>query len=196
MAMLDRLIPEPEVCEVDRIRVNGSADAIWAKLRHGPLAQAWPVRALFAMRSVLMRGRGASPSIRIDDMRSSPDKPGFQVLGEAPPAEFAVGAIGQVWRLAIPFVHVTDAQAFSAFDVPGYVKVAWAIRIAPVRGANACDVAVEVRVAATDAASRRKFRRYFRVIGPFSRYIRRTLLQALARERGVPLDEFPQERAS
>ena len=196
MTLLDVLIPEPELCEVDRVRVRGSADAIWTAMRHAPLAQTRPIRALFAMRSVLMRESGASAAIRIDDMRSTPDNPGFQVLAEAPPDEFAVGAIGKVWRLAIPFVHIADAQAFRAFAAPGFVKVAWAIRITPVHAAAACDVAVEVRVAATDAASRRKFRRYFRVIGPFSRYIRRALLQTLVRDRGVPHDEVAKELAS
>ena len=181
---------------MDRARVPGSAEVIWAKLRHGALAQAWPVRALFALRGVLMRERGASPSVRVDDMHSSAEEPGFQVLAEVPPTGFAVGAIGQVWRLAIPFVHVADAQAFAAFRDPGYVKVAWAIDIAPVPGSITCDVVLEVRVAATDEASSRKFRRYFRVIGPFSRYIRRTLLDSLARGPAVSSDGVPEARAS
>ena len=41
-------------------------------------------------------------------------------------------------------------------------------------------------VAATDVASWRKFRRYFRVIGPFSRFIRRSTLRALARNAASP----------
>ncbi|HET7220561.1 MAG TPA: hypothetical protein VFJ02_21055 [Vicinamibacterales bacterium] len=176
--------------------MDAPVDVIWTKVRHGALAQGWPIRALFAVRSILMRGGGAAPDVRVDEMRSSQERPGFQVLGEDRPREFAVGAIGKVWRLEIPFVHVADASAFAAFAEPGFVKVAWAVRITPLAGGNACDVAIEVRVAATDPASRRKFHRYFRVIGPFSRYIRRALLRALARNRVAPLEDFPSELAS
>lgn len=84
-------------------------------------------------------------------------------------------------QLDIPFVHVGDDGAFAAFSQPGYIKVAWALRVLP-RGARKSHVEFEVRVAATDEASWRKFRRYFRVIGPFSRFIRRSLLRALARD--------------
>ncbi len=71
-------------------------------------------------------------------------------------------------------------QAFAEFSQPDFVKVAWAIRVLP-RGAQKSHVELEVRVAATDEAAWRKFRRYFRVIGPFSRFIRHSLLRSLAR---------------
>jgi hypothetical protein len=124
--------------------------------------------------------RRASATLQIDSLRSSPERPGFQVLAEQPPMEVAVGAIGKVWKLDIPFVHVADETAFATFSEPGFIKVAWAIRVLP-RGPERSHVELEVRVAATDTSSWRKFRRYFRVIGPFSRYIRHSLLRGLAR---------------
>ena len=77
-------------------------------------------------------------------------------------------------------MHVADEQSFAEFSQPDFVKVAWAIRVLP-RGAQKSHVELEVRVAATDEAAWRKFRRYFRVIGPFSRFIRHSLLRSLAR---------------
>ncbi len=183
MNALDQLVREPHVTEIDSALVNGSPARVWEHVRHGALAQAWPVRALFALRSVFMRD--ASPArVCIDDMRSSDAQPGFQLLMDDPPHQFAVAAIGKVWRLRIPFVHVGNAEAYAAFADPGYVKVAWAIRIAPVDRRNACHVEVEVRVHATDERAWRRFKRYFRVIGPFSRYIRRSLLRSLAEDGG------------
>jgi len=41
-------------------------------------------------------------------------------------------------------------------------------------------------VRATDEASRRRFRWYFLFVGPFSRYIRRSLLRAVARGTHAP----------
>jgi hypothetical protein len=182
MTALDQLIPRPHVLELDRVRVPAPAEAVWEKVRHGELAQARPIRALFTLRSLMMRDRtGASPTIRIDDLRSSTDRPGFQILRDDPPRELAVGAIGKVWRLRIPFVHVSSAHDYAAFTRPGFVKVAWAIRVMPF-DADTCHIEVEVRVHATDTQSWRKCRCYFWLIGPFSRYIRRSLLKTIARE--------------
>ena len=80
-------------------------------------------------------------------------------------------------------MHVANAAEYAAFAVPDFVKVAWAIRVSP-RAAQASHVELEVRVDATDEAAWRKFRRYFRFIGPASRFIRRALLRSLVREFG------------
>ncbi len=116
MAALDQLIPDPHLVELDRLRVSAPAEAVWETARHSALAQAWPIRALFALRSAMMRdSAGSSPTIRIDDLRSSADRPGFQILIDDPPRELAVGAIGKVWRLKIPFVHVAGAHDYALF---------------------------------------------------------------------------------
>jgi len=80
---------------------------------------------------------------------------------------------------------VTGSDAFAKFDTAGYARVAWALRVIP-RGDRDSRIEIEVRVDATDDASWRKFRRYFRVIGIGSRFIRHTLLGSLAKELGSP----------
>jgi hypothetical protein len=97
----------------------------------------------------------------------------------------AVGAIGKVWRLEIPFVYLSSAETFAAFAEAGFVKVAWTLRFSPL-GEHATRLVFELRVDATDDESWRKFRRYFRVIGPASRFIRRSLLAEVARNLGTP----------
>jgi hypothetical protein len=173
--------------EIDRIDLAAPAARVWERVRHGALAQSLPIRALFAMRSVASghTGHGSSSTVRIDNLRSTQERPGFQILVDDPPYEMAVAAIGKVWRLKIPFVHVADANEYPAFAQPGFIKVAWAIRVLP-RGEQQTHVELEVRVEATDARSWNRFRRYFRLIGPFSRFIRRSLLRALARDLGAP----------
>lgn len=186
MSALEGLIAEPALVEVDAIDVAAGPDAAWERIRHGDLGGPALIRALFALRTLPARLRGDEPdaALRIDDLGSSAARPGFAVLIDDPPREVVVGAIGEVWRRAIPFVHVGDAEAFAAFATPGQVKVAWAIRVlpGPDGGSTVC---MEVRVAATDAASLQRFRRYFRLIGPGSRLIRRTLLGQLARDLGA-----------
>jgi hypothetical protein len=98
-----------------------------------------------------------------------------------PPREVAIGAIGKVWRLDIPFVHAAGPSEFAKFADEGYIKVAWSIRVSPLTATSA-HLELELRVQATDEMSWRRFRRYFLVIGPASRFIRRSLLRVLRRE--------------
>lgn len=188
MTALDRLIPNPRLVDIDRVDLAAPAAQVWQRVRHAALAHSPVTRALFALRTLVDRGGETAPApagVRLDDMRSSIERPGFQILVDDPPREVAAGAIGQVWRLRIPFVHVDDAAAFRGFATPRYVKVAWAVRVSPLGPARS-HLEIEVRVTATDEAAWRKFRRYFRLIGPASRFIRRSLLGALAREFGRP----------
>jgi len=64
---------------------------------------------------------------------------------------------------------------FSSFAQPGYAKVAWNFQVQPMdRGFSL--FSTETRVLASDDASRRSFRRYLRLVGPFSGFIRRRTL--------------------
>jgi hypothetical protein len=187
MSMLDRLIPKPALREIDRAELAVNADRAWRAIRELDLARSLLVRTLFAIRTIPDRLQGKTPPLRLrlDDMISTPDKPGFQILAEDPPREVAVGAIGKVWRLVIPFVHVPDADAFAAFSKEDHLKVAWALRTIP-ESESASRIEFELRVAATDDAAWRKFVRYFRLIGPGSHLIRRVLLAQLERDLGTP----------
>lgn len=183
MTALDRVLPAPQLVEVDHVDVAASPEEAWKLLRHADFGQRSPwVRALFAIRTLTSDEK---VELRIDDLRSSTEEPGFQVLSDDPPHEVVVGAIGKVWQTDIPFVHVNDAQAFAGFSEEGFVKVAWALRVLP-RGDCDARVELEVRVDATDAESWKKFKAYFAVIGIGSRFIRHTLLSGLARELGTP----------
>ncbi len=187
MTALDRLVPMPAMVEIDYANLAATPDRVWDAVRHLDLAGSPIVRALFAVRTVPSRltGHREPLRLRLDDLVSSPERPGFQILVDDPPHEIAVGAIGKVWHLDIPFVHIDDAAAFDAFAEADYVKVAWAIRVLR-EGENCSRVEFELRVEATDDQALKKFRRYFRVIGPASRFIRHILLGQLVRELGTP----------
>jgi hypothetical protein len=179
MTALDQVVPAARLVEVDHVDVDAEPARAWADVRFGDLAASRVARALFALRTVADRLAGEEPevAVRIDDMTSTQERPGFRMLSETPGTEVVVGAIGKVWRVRIPFVHVADAEAFAAFDAEGFVKVAWALRVLP--RASGSRVEIEVRVDATDDESWGRFERYFTVIGPASRYIRRSTLAAL-----------------
>lgn len=198
MTALDRILPEPALVERHHVDIAAPTARVWQRARHLDLARIPWVRMLFALRTLPDRiaGKAVPMTVRLDDLVSSPGAPGFQILSDDPPFEVTAGAIGKVWRLVIPFVHVDGAEAFANFAEPGFVKVAWAIRVVPlppdamavgepldgVPISDSCRVEVEVRVRANDEVSWRRFERYFRVIGPASRLIRRNALNCLARD--------------
>ncbi len=188
MTVLDRLVPLPRMVEIDHVDLAASPESVWKRVRHADLARSPLTAALFATRTLASRLDGARPEPvvgHLDDLVSSAERPGFQILIDDPPREVAVGAIGKVWQLDIPFLHVPGADAFEAFAEPGWIRVAWAIRVLP-SGERDARVELEVRVDAVDEASWQKFRRYFRLIGPGSHFIRRSLLASLARDLGTP----------
>ena len=187
MSALDRLIARPRLAEISHVDLVAPPAEVWARIRHAELGQSTFARALFALRTLpdrIARRATEPPRLRLADLTSSATEPGFQILVDDPPREVAVGAIGKVWQPTIPFAHVANAEAFGAFADPGWVRVAWALRVVP-RG-DGTRLEVEVRVDATDDVSWKKFRRYFRLIGPFSRLIRRGLLASYAKELEAP----------
>jgi hypothetical protein len=186
MNALDDLIPEPKRRELDSVDVAAPPEEVWRAVRHGNLARSSMVRALFAIRTLPARLRGAevAPEVmRIDDIGSS-GRPGFRILAESG-REVVLGAIGKVWELDIPFVDVRTAEDFRRYQDQGFAKVAWALRVLP-HGESESRIEIEVRVSTTDEESWRRFRRYFRIIGPASRWIRHHLLASFAADFGSP----------
>ena len=95
---------------------------------------------------------------------------GFEVLARAP-TELVVGGSGRPWRL-------TERLRPFAETAPGTVRVAADFRAEPAPGGTL--LSTETRVAAADDAALRAFKRYWRVVGPFSALIRRRWLRAAA----------------
>jgi hypothetical protein len=175
---LDSLIPAPGLREYDSVELALPIDEAWDIIRHSDLADSPLIRSLFALRTLPGRllHRAHEPfSVRIDDVVSTEEHPGFAVVVDERPHTVAVAAIGKVWEPNIEFVHVTE---------PGFVRVAWALSLTPLDD-RVTKLGIEVRVDATDAQSWQRFRRYFRLIGPASRFIRHRLLSNLDHRYGA-----------
>lgn len=166
------------------------------------LFQAPPVRALLGIRALPRRVTGrlrvrtstasapeASPStFRLKDLVGL----GWILLGETPGVEMVLGQVSRPWQAV---ADATDAPTtpgeFTNFDEPGYAKIAAGLRVDPY-GNDSSIVTIETRVAMTDDESRRRFRRYWLVIGPFSSVVRRMALRLVATE----LDRAARGRAA
>jgi hypothetical protein len=105
---------------------------------------------------------------------------GWRVLADIPGQEVVVGAAAQPWTQNVTFRPIEPAQ-FAAFNEPGYVKIAWTLRIDSVWPDGAV-FGTETRVVATDAHARAKFTHYWKRVMPGVVAIRWILLRLLKKE--------------
>lgn len=184
--MLDAFLPHPRSVEVDHADVAAPPDRAYAAARDLDLRQSPLIAALFALRTLPERLRGAPApgSMKVGDIGGPAADPGFRTLAEAAGEGFVVGAIARPWEPDITYADVAP-EAFEAFAEPGWAKIVWSLSFVP-RGEHGTRIVLELRLDATDDDAWAKLRRYFRLIGPFSHFIRRHALAMLRRELGDP----------
>jgi hypothetical protein len=157
---------------------------VWAALSQVTTGELRVFRVLMGVR-VLPGRLVRSPRTRFDaeePLLGWAVRFGFTILGEDVRRELVVGAIGQPWRLTGGRgIAVAGGNDFAAFDQPGYAKMAANFRLDAIAGGSATRLNTETRVACTDAASARRFARYWRLIRPASGAIRRSWLSAIKR---------------
>ncbi|MGI8974044.1 MAG: hypothetical protein ACR2HI_07695 [Gaiella sp.] len=165
MRALDHVLPDFDVRECHELTLPcDPARAVEAALRI-PAAPDWIVRVLFRL-------RGLPPATTVEELFA---RMGFEVLsGE--PDEVVFGVAGTPWRPSGGIGPLADAS-------PGMVRIAADLRAVPARGG--CVLSTETRIQAVDLRGRRAFRRYWRLVGPFSGLIRRRWLRAAAVETTV-----------
>ena len=178
--LLDRFLPDCEVRERHEVRVAAPAAVTFAAARELELQRSPLIRGIFRGRELLM---GATAS-----RDRTPQRPfleevltlGWRILAEEPDREIVVGAVTQPWRANVVFRGIPPEE-FAAFDQPGYVKIAWTLAATPL-GPRDSVFRTETRARATDPASRARFRRYWTVVSPGIRLIRRETLRLVKRE--------------
>ena len=156
---------------------------------HATRVAAAPERAAAAVRE--FRGRdlpvtGALMRVRAFGRRTFDDRPALETLARIGLARLAdepygllLGGVMSPWRVRGGHRTIASAEGFRAYAEPGWVRVAAAFTVVPEDGG--CRVATETRIAATDDAARRRFGRYWRLVGPFSSITRREMLAAIRR---------------
>jgi hypothetical protein len=172
--LLDRFLPECEVLERHQTRVAAPADVTYLAAREMSLTQSPVVRAIFRGRELLMRSSPSGerpPQSLIDEVLSI----GWGVLAQESGREIVLGAVTQPWKRDVKF-RALPPDEFTAFDEPGFAKIAWTIRAEPIRSETS-RFHTETRVATTDAEARKRFRRYWTMVSPGVRLIRRESLR-------------------
>ncbi len=134
-------------------------------------SESWIIRILLAL-----RGIPASISKGIEGWK----KMGFVVLEHQVDKEIILGLIGQFWKISGKIQHC-NAEEFTSFTDPKFVKATWNFEVTP-QGTNQVLLETETRIYCGDENVRKKFKRYWFFIQPFSGLIRMQMLRLIKRK--------------
>jgi hypothetical protein len=171
MRSLDDFLPVYEFSEQHALAIDAPPGLIDSAFRQVSIADIPAARMLWWIRR-LGRPYGDSRKPFVGG-----DLPGV-VLEDVPEEGLVLGLTGQFWRLLggqFDAARPTTAEEFLAYARPDTCKAVIDFRI------GERSLSTETRVHVGDPASRRKFRRYWLVVRPFSGLIRILLLRAARR---------------
>lgn len=174
--LLDRFVPRYEVCDRHAIGLAAPPDVAMAAARQLSLEGSRIVRAIFGARALILRSAPAAAPLA-EGLLERMTSIGWGVLAETAD-EVVVGAATRPWEPDPVFRALAPAD-FASFSEPGYVKIAWTMRVVPAEDGGSI-FRTETRAIATDPASREKFRWYWSFLSPGIALIRVGLLRTLA----------------
>ena len=177
MKVIDRYLEVYALRTSHSIEVAAGASETYEACRKLDLSRSMPVAALFAIRGLphFLTGKARpTRSLTLETILQA----GFTIFEEHPPRELVMGTVGKFWRPDSGLVRL-GPEEFLRFDEPGYAKAVLSFVVDELGSGSL--IATETRVACTDATALRKFSLYWRVIGPFSGFIRRVMLEEVKR---------------
>lgn len=169
-AAIDAVMPHFELHTRYAVKVRAPASSAYAALRRLDLGRSPLVRLLFLLRGMPRASLTLPGMLRL----------GMVELAVVPDRELVLGAVGRFWTPRGDLRPVSSEE-FLAFDEPGFAKVAWGFH-AEDRGAARTLLTAETRIACTDGEARRRFRRYWRFVGPFSAKVRKEALRLVKKD--------------
>jgi hypothetical protein len=174
--LLDRLLPEYDIVERHRVWIDAAPEVALEAAEHVDLKTSMLVRTIVALRAIAM-GANRSDTDRPHGLVAETTSMGWRVLADIPGREIVLGAATQPWLADVTFRPLAP-EAFASFDEPGYVKIAWTLRVDPAFPKGTI-FQTETRAQATDPATRDRFRRYWSRVVPGVVAIRWILLRLL-----------------
>ncbi|MGA8073705.1 MAG: hypothetical protein WB995_09510 [Candidatus Acidiferrales bacterium] len=185
--LIDTYLPKYDERSYHEARVAADRATAFAALRALDLEGSSIVRMLFAIRTFPARFRVQERAVKPPRVaRSFVDSMvdiGWVILEEAPGEELVAGTVTQPWEATVRFRGLSPRE-FVAFEEPGFTKIVW--NIAAREADGAAIISTETRVLATSAGARRRFRRYWLVVRPGVKLIRRIALAKVRRELRRP----------
>jgi hypothetical protein len=170
MTLIDEVMPSYDRRELHRRTTAASPGALWQAVHDLSGDELKLMRLLMGMRS-LGRRPGRSDRTVLEGF----ERMGFRPVAEQQGQELVVVGIGRFWELSGGLRRVEGREQFTAFDEPGYAKVAFNFLL------TGNTLSTETRIAGTDAFARRRFGLYWLLVRPGSGLIRHEWLRAIDR---------------
>ena len=174
--LLDRFMPAYDVVTRHERSIDAAPEAVLAAARQMDMWGSPIARAIFRTRERLLGASAAPRPSR--GLMEEVTAMGWRVLAEIPGREIVVGAVTKPWEADVRFRGL-PSDGFATFSEPGYVQIAWTLRVDP-DGIGGTIFRTETRARATDADARARFRRYWACFSPGMWLIRWTMLAPLA----------------
>jgi hypothetical protein len=167
--LIDEVMPVYEVRQVQHVVVEAPPSQTFAAIDRLDFGRDRLVQAISQMRLLPDRlgRRREQPADAAADYEQFTAM--WTPLGEEPGVPKVLGLVGAFWRRDAGLIKVA-AEDFTAFERPGFGKIALGYTVTPY-GRRRSILTTETRVALTDEAARRRFRRYWLLIGPGARFI-------------------------
>lgn len=181
--LIDESLPVYDVVERHHTEVRAPVERVYDAVRRLDLGSSATIRSLFWLRELPARLRRSDRCVGEGDQGLTLDallESGFVLLGERPNRELVLGLVGRFWTTSGDLQRL-DASEFHDFGRPGYAKTAWNFSVTEQHNGTTL-LATETRVLCLDVVSRRRFRLYWTLIGPFSGLIRKVILRSIKRQ--------------
>ena len=163
--LIDQILPRYDQREYHQIQIRGDLTEVYETVRALDFSDSSLIRTLFRL-------RGLPAALKsVDDLLQA----GFVLVDEQADQEFVLGLIGKFWAPTAKLEKV-NALRYREFNHKGYAKVAWNFAVSKTPH-GLVKVSTETRIMCTDDSSRKRFRLYWLLVGPFSGLTRREMLR-------------------
>jgi hypothetical protein len=186
--LLDKYCPVYDFKEESTVKVQAPADAAYRAIMEFTMAETpLLVRILSFLRSLpeKMVGRNVSTVKKNEPYLAQECRDFFTELENQPPDEYVFGLIvpgdiGRIWKKTSELNYRPSGSAEClAFNDTAYLKVVMAIFIKESREPDYTLVLADYRIRALSPQAKKQFTPYWRIIGPFSHYIQKSMLKAI-----------------
>jgi hypothetical protein len=176
--LIDKWMPEWDFNSFHSIDIDATSDAVFEEVKALDLGGLSLAGFLFALRSLpaLLTGRRNRKPLKLT--LEGLEEAGFVILEEERGHEVVLGLLGRPW---IPSgdIRRVNAEGFRRATDPKLAKVVWNFRV--LGGGSRTHLTTETRALSLSEDARRRFRRYWRLIAPFSGLIRVEALLSIKR---------------
>jgi hypothetical protein len=175
---LDELMPTYDVKAAYAIQVAAEPQRVWEELLNADFTGLPIARRLMMLRSFGRRQPKPSGPRTLNTLGAS-GSGGFLEIARLPQEEIVLAIVGKFWRPDAPLLCGWKTEDFSTLPPHGHAKAAWNFYLK--RDGDQTILSTETRVLCRGRGARFQFRLYWLLIGFFSGWIRKEILQAVKR---------------